>query len=124
MSTKQNVEPNPAAAPQQAENPKPAIAERKKSEIRFPLPPLCPRNEHEEEILKVFLVIVRRDIGCMTPIEQFLTSLIYLYGRRSLTPDGVQSEFKTLTDDWDDAVDVARLFAREHPELLAASGTE
>jgi hypothetical protein len=55
---------------------------------------------------------------------QFLTSLIYLYGRRSLTPDRVQSEFKTLNDDWDDAVEVARLFSREHPELLVKNAED
>jgi len=119
MPTKQNVEPKPGP-----ENPKPAIAEYK-HQIRFPLPKLLDGlTEDEEQSLQILLVILRRFDGCTTPIEECISKLVFNYGYRALKPDDFDDEIKTMNENWNDAVEVARLFAQEHPELLAASGTK
>lgn len=74
--------------------------------------------------MQILLLISRRNDGCTTPIERFICELVFDYGYGALTPEDIKQDFKTLTDDWDDAVEVARLFAQEHPELMAENAQE
>ena len=123
MPTRQNAQPKPDPAPQQAKNPQPITGY--KHQIRFPLPKLLDGlTEDEEQLLQILLVIIRRSDGCATPIETFISTLVHDYGYRPIKPDDIEFDVKTMLADWDDAVEIGRLFAQEHPELLAENAQE
>jgi len=109
----------PANTENAAETPK-----IERPEVRFPLPKLYTLSEREERLLQILLVISRRSDGCATPVESFICKLVQKYGYFACTPEDIEQDFEELVEEWKMAVDVARLFAREHPELLVAGDDE
>jgi hypothetical protein len=71
------------------------------------------------EFLEICKTIHDRDRGCITPAEEFITDLVGDYGYRGgITPELVEDRLKRFRDDFTDAVDVARRFAKAHPDLI------
>jgi hypothetical protein len=114
----------PANTQNAAENPKPTIAGYEKPEVRFPLPKLYTLSAHEERLLQILLVISRRSDGCATPVESFICELVSNYGYFAPTPKDIERDLEELVMEWKMAVAVTRLFAQEHPELLAENAEE
>ena len=68
-----------------------------------------------------FVEITKRDSGCTTPAEDFITSLVADYFREGLTPELATERIESsdgFRANFADAVDLTRRFVEAYPEII------
>jgi len=141
-TTKQKPAAPPEAQPMQPEPPKPTRAELRKAETKRQFEALRSvaktiyddMDPHSFQALKTFKLILDRDKGCTTPVEDFLVNLIHVYEYRNddgegLTLEDIQREMEEHLLDGNalsGAIRDAHFMARRYPlpEPTAEPGLE
>lgn len=81
--------------------------------------PLEELDANETELLEVCLTVLRRWSGCITPSEEFIWHQLLTYGvNGKLQSKMIRQDLESFEENLSDAVQTARLVAKQYPELL------
>ena len=81
--------------------------------------PLEELDAQETELLEVCLTTLRRGSGSITPSEEFIWHQLIAYGVNGrLESKMIRQDLQSFEENLSDAVQAARLVAKQYPELL------
>jgi hypothetical protein len=67
-------------------------------------------SEVNLELLATFAKVLRRNTGCTTPAEEFISHVVLAYGfrdgqGRGMTPKDIETDVETFREDFEDLID-------------------
>ena len=82
-------------------------------------------STHDLQSLMLFAQILDRDIGFLTPAEEFITDLVMEHGGyspdRHLTPETAAGALAKFTDNFSEILEGARSFTAQYSDVPSAS---
>lgn len=65
--------------------------------------------------LVLFVEVLEKYKGFTTPAEEFIANILFDYERNNLTPDSAHEAIKTFTENYQDAIAIAKNFIGRNP---------